>query len=274
MQIETWRGKLEPIVTLPEPTETSMAAADPSTNRAPDEVNPELDSVPDRKLLLQILGNQKSAELKSEERYSKLAKQVNDAKSALDLYKTENDKDISEVKTSVNTVVSDLKSLQGKLTLLESQLTATTNRLDEMQDQLKSAQNELKEHSKVLGKLDKKYLRDEEEFRRCTLLIDGVNERDNKRPRAVIEALLKDLGVTFKDSDIRTAYRLGPVRTGVSRPRSIKITFANSSIKGEIFKNIDKLKDLDTWKGVRLADAISPLEQSQQRDLRCIYARS
>ena len=206
------------------------------------------------------------------ERFSKLTKQVNDAKSALDAYMVDNDKEIASVKTTVNTTVSDLKGLQDRLTSLESKLTATTSRLDDTQEQLKSAQKDLKEQSKLLGKLDKKYIKDEEEFRRCTLLIDGVNERDNKRPRVVIDSLLKDLGIDFKDTDVRSAYRLGPIRTGISRPRSIKITFATTSTKGEIFKNIDKLKNLDAWKGTRLSDAISPIEQNQQRDLRCIYA--
>ena len=168
--------------------------------------------------------------------------------------------------------MTDLKSLHDRITSLESQITTTTSNLEDTQNKLKNAQKELKDHAKILGKLDKKYIRDEEEFRRCTLLIDGVNERDYKRPKAVVEALLKDLGVEHKETDIRSAYRLGPIRTGVSRPRSIKITFATSNVKGEIFKNIDKLKGLDGWKGIRLSDAISPLEQSQQRDLRCIFA--
>ena len=146
-----------------------------------------------------------------------------------------------------------------------------SNKFDDTQDQLKSAQKELKEHSKLLGKLDRKYMKDEEEFRRCTLLIDGVNERDYKRPRAVIDALLKDLGVDFKESNVCSAFRLGPIRAGVARPHSIKITFATSSAKREIFENIDKLKDLDAWKGIRLSDAISPQEQSQNRDLCGIY---
>ena len=123
-----------------------------------------------------------------------------------------------------------------------------------------------------MGKLDKKYSKDEEEARRCSLILDGVNERDNKRPKPVIESLLKDLGIDYKDTDFRAAYRLGPIRTGISRPRSIKIIFSSNTTKGEILKNIDKLKDLDAWKGIRLSDAISQLEQSQQRDLRCIYA--
>ena len=210
--------------------------------------------------------------MKSEERFSKLTKQVNDAKSTLDAYTAGNDKELASVKSTGNSTVTDLKGLQDRLNLLESKLTATTSRLDDTQDQLKSAQKELKDHSELLGKLDKKFIKDEEEFRRCTLLIDGVNERDNKRPRAVIDALLKDLGVEYKETDIRFAYRLGPIRTGISRPRSIEITFANSSTKGGIFKNIDKLKTQDTWKGIRLSDAVSPIEQSQQRDLRCIYA--
>ena len=41
-------------------------------------------------------------------------------------------------------------------------------------------------------------MKDEEDFRRCTLLIDGVNERDYTSPQAVIDSLLKDLGNDFK----------------------------------------------------------------------------
>ena len=264
MPIETRRAKID------SSTETNMAAVETTINPTRDE--DDMDSVPNRELLLKILNNQKSSDKKSEERFAKLTKKVNEAKKTLDTYTSENDKEIATVKSSVSTVVADLKDLQGKFDSLETKLNTTMTQLDESQEQLKSAQKELKEHSKLLGKLDKKYLRDEEEFRRCTLVLDGVNERDNKRPKVVIETLLNDLGVDHKEADIRTAYRLGPIKPGIARPRSIKITFTNSNIKGEIFRNIDKLKDLVSWKGVRLSDAISPLEQSHQRDLRCIYA--
>ena len=84
--------------------------------------------------------------------------------------------------------------------------------------------------------------------------------------------MLNDLSIDPKSADIKATYRLGPLKNGIARPRSIKVIFANSSTKGEIFKNIDKLKNNDAWKGIRLSDALTPLEQSQQRDLRCIYA--
>ena len=87
-----------------------------------------------------------------------------------------------------------------------------------------------------------------------------------------MENLLNDFGADWKDTDIKTTYRLGPIKPGIARPRSIKVIFSNVHVKGEIFKNIEKLSKLDAWKGVRLSDAISRQEQNQQRDLRCIYA--
>ena len=58
MPIETRRGKLDSTNTKPEQGTSNMATPELSTSR-PDETDPDLDSVPDRKLLLQILSNQK-----------------------------------------------------------------------------------------------------------------------------------------------------------------------------------------------------------------------
>ena len=141
--------------------------------------------------------------------------------------------------------------------MVQSKLDETTNKLDDSKVQIEEAKKEIKTHTKTLGKLDRKYLKDDEEIRRCSLIIDGVNERDHKRPKAVIEKLLNDLGADWKDTDIKSAYRLGPIKMGVSRPRSIKVLFTNPQIKGEIFRNIEKMSSSDTWKGVRLSDAIT-----------------
>ena len=46
-----------------------------------------------------------------------------------------------------------------------------------------------------LGKLDKKYFKDDDKLRRCLLIINGINEGTIiKRPRVVVESLLKDIG--------------------------------------------------------------------------------
>ena len=224
------------------------------------------------KILKKILLNQKIAEKKSDERFAKLNKSIKDSKKALDAYKDTNDKSVASVKSSVQTTINDLKDLKKKVTGLQEKLEETNEKLDTTQKKLDDTRDELKVKGKVLEKLEKKYDRDEEELKRCLLLIDGVNERDNKRPMAVIEALLKDLDINFKENDVKSAYRLGTMKSGIARPRTIKVQFNNTAMKGEIFKNIGKLKQLDAWRGAHLNDALSPKEQMQVKDLRCIYA--
>ena len=62
------------------------------------------------------------------------------------------------------------------------------------------------------------------------------------------------------------------LKTGIARPRTIKVQVTNAKIKTEIFKNIGKLKPIVAWKGVHLSDALTPKEQKQAKDLRCIFA--
>ena len=56
----------------------------------------------------------------------------------------------------------------------------------------------------------------------------------------IVTNLLKDLGVEFSDSDIKSAYRLGPINDKATRARSIKVQFVSNHFKYEILKNIQK----------------------------------
>ena len=113
---------------------------------------------------------------------------------------------------------------------------------------------------KTKDKLERQFNKDEEELKRSLLLLDGINERNRKRPMVVIQTLLKDLNIPFRDGDIKSAYRIGALKTGISGPRTIRVQFMNSSMKGDIFKNISKLKKNKAWKGVHLNDALPPKE--------------
>ena len=104
------------------------------------------------------------------------------------------------------------------------------------------------------------------------IIIDGVKEQRAQKPKSIISSLLSDLDIEHSDHDIKSAFRIGPFKKGIARTRSIKIEFQSPNTKGEIFKNIEKLRTLDQWKGVFLSDALSPTEQKQQKDLRCLYA--
>ena len=99
-----------------------------------------------------------------------------------------------------------------------------------------------------------------------------MKEQGARRPKSIVSNLLKDLQVEFAESDIKSAYRLGPINDKASRPRSIKVQFASNAFKYEIFKNIQHLKGKEMWRGVHISDAGTIEEQDRRRDMRCIYA--
>ena len=264
-----------------DPKITSPTTPKAGTSPEPDEekqVNPDIDSdgsdlneEDSFVILKKILLNQKIAEKKSDERFQKLSKSIKETKRALDSYKETNDKSLASIKTTVNVTVNDMKDLQNKVTGLSDSLDQATARLDATQKLLDETRKDLKTKAKIIDKLDTKYQKDEDELKRCLLLLDGISEQD-KRPTEVVKSLLKDLGIEFKDSDIKAAYRLGPLKTGITRPRTIKVQFLSSKTKGDILKNIGKLKTFKKWKGLHINDALTPTEQKQAKDLRCIYA--
>ena len=220
------------------------------------------------KLLKHIIINQKVAEKKSDERYNKLSKSIKDSKKSLEGYKETNDKVVTNIKSEVCSVTEDLIKLEVQVKGLQNDLRDANDRLDTTQKLLDETREDLKEKAIIIEKHDKKYEPEEDELKRCLLLLDGVNEHGNKKPTTVVENLLKDLGIQLKDGDIKSAYRLGPLKKGVSRPRTIRMQFTTSNMKGGIFKHIGKLKGNVNWKGIHLNDALSPIEQRQMKDIR------
>ena len=232
----------------------------------------DVDDQDDQSLLKKILKNQKITDKKIEKRFSKLDTTVSETKKSLDTYVAENNKAINNLKDDVKTVFSNLETLNKDMQDLKDNLVKAQQDLDQTRNKVDNARKELKEKTATLEKLDHKYVKDEELHKRCLLIVDGVKEMRTIKAKSQIASLLDDLDVECKDSDIKAAFRIGPIRKGVSRPRSIKVEFASQTTKGEIFKNIDKTRALDSWKGVFLSDSLSPEEQRQQKDLRCIHA--
>ena len=227
---------------------------------------------PNRLLLLNIIANQKTVDEKLEKRFGNLDDLIKSSKATLEKHIKDNDEVIDSVKrdvtgntTEINTLRTTVKTLSDDIATIQAKYDATQKLLDETTESITK-------FAATIGKLDSKYQREEDETMRCQLLIDGVKEQGTKRPKAVVINLLKDLSVKFSEADIKSAYRLGPVNDSATRPRSIKVQFTSNQFKYEIFKNVQKLKDKENWKGVHLSDAISPEEQDKRRDMRCIYA--
>ena len=261
----------EPKPTEPDSPTLLKDPVTPDSKKQGSDSDSDLNEEDSFKILKKILLNQKISEKKSDERFSKLSKTIRESKRSLEAYKEVNDQKVQQVIHDIDSTNSELKDLKTKVEGLQKSLDQAHDKLNSTQKLLDETKIDLKSKAKIIDKLDHKYEKDETELKRSLLLLDGVSEQE-KRPSVVINLLLKDLGIDVKEGDVKASYRLGPLKTGISRPGTIKVHFANSKTKTEIFKNIGKLKNIIAWKGVHLNDALTPLEQRQVKDLRCIYA--
>ena len=222
---------------------------------------------PNRLLLLNIIANQKASDEKLEKRFGNLDKLIQSYKTTLEKHIDENDRVIDSVKGNVTSNTAEISTLQTTVKTLNDDIATIQAKYEATQKLLDETTSSLNKFAATIGKLVSKYQRDEEETMRCQLIIDGVREQGSKRPKVVVINLLKDLGVEFSDSDIKSAYRLGPINDRATRPRSIKVQFVSNQFKYGIFKNIQKLKGKEMWKGVNISDAVSAEEQDKRRDM-------
>ena len=103
---------------------------------------------------------------------------------------------MAEIKLSAESAVQDLRKLGEKVHDMQTTLDITQNKLADTQKLLDDTRLDIKIKAKTIEKLEKKHDKDEEELKRSLLLLDGINERDHKRPIAVIQTLLSDRDIT------------------------------------------------------------------------------
>ena len=248
-------------------------------------------AAPDKEdMLSKLLEGQKQAKLASQKHNEELKKQFTDMKTLITAnsnkfgeYVKSNDARIAKVDSSVDSMNNQIQDLQTQLKALQSQvntvekgLTNTNERVEQAEKDMGDATEELQSKSKAFQKVEMKLNAEEEEAKRCMVLLEGIPEKTKLKPREIAANLLNELGVNFVESDIRAAYRMGQLQNNQKKGRSIKIKFSASYIKPEIYKNIHKLKGNQGWEGVVISDVLSQQEQDQRRDLRCLaaYARS
>ena len=106
--------------------------------------------------------------------------------------------------------------------------------------------------------------------RKFNMILYGIKEQCTPPIRQQVNELFLDLGVTFTEAECD--YRIGPVPQNKDRPRPDLIQLTKLSYKGQIFKNVHKLKDNDKWSRVHIAEDMSEENSCKQRDLRVLMA--
>ena len=122
----------------------------------------------------------------------------------------------------------------------EENILGTNERFDQAEKDLTEATDELQSKNKLIRKVEAKLHAEEDENKRCLILIEGVPEKSKLKPREIAGNLLKELGIDFVESDIRTTYRMGQLQNNPKRGRAIKVKFSATYFKQEICKNVVK----------------------------------
>ena len=136
-------------------------------------------------------------------------------------------------------------------------------------------------HGLQLTELENRIEQLEREKRKSTLIIDGVEEREDEDPAEIVEDIFRDVGVDYKTRVCINIFRRGrqarkqqngPEGESRTRPRPIVVVFLRQTEKALFFRNLKNLQGNDRWKQVFFNDDLTELQQIEQRDLRSLAA--
>ena len=147
-------------------------------------------------------------------------------------------------------------------------------------EEVRKQDRKLGQHDLYLAELTEKIELLEREKRKKTLIIEGVEENPRENLREITDQLFRDLMLSFDSGAIDTIYRRGRVqlpkggKEAPRAPRAIAVTFVRDGRKGEFYRNIKQLKDLQRWQKVFFGDDLTEKQRKEVKELRAIAAHA
>ena len=141
-----------------------------------------------------------------------------------------------------------------------------------MEKRIEFLENNASYQSSIIVKQAEKLASLDNDKRRSNLIIHGVKEKDSPPPRQVVNDLFTELGIAITEGDCDYIYRIGSNQQNNDRPRPILVQLTKLRHKGEVFRNVHKLKDKAKWARVHIAEDLLDENSRKQRDLKAIAA--
>ena len=179
----------------------------------------------------------------------------------------------ADIKKHIQVYEDEIEELKGKHDSIDKRMTEIEDAFDAMSLQCKEMKEEnllLRKRVFLLEKSTKVCTDREEEMKRQNIIIQGIQESAYKKTKADVTSLLSHLGVDVNNQTVTSIYRVGPKPKNQAHSRPIKVKFASSLSKQEMFKNIKKLKDSEKWANIGISDDLTQDRLSKQRDLRAL----
>ena len=192
----------------------------------------------------------------------------------------------TEIQLQIDTITTRIDTVESKFdqhkTSVEQKLTEAQSKFlpsDEfnstivlLEKRIEQLENSASYQAAIINKQAEKLASLDNDKRRSNLIIHGVKEKDSPPPRQVANDLFTELGVPFGEGDCDYIYRIGPSQQGNDRPRPILIQLTKLRHKGEVFRNVHKLKDKAKWAPVHISEDLTDENSRKQRDLKAIAA--
>ena len=134
---------------------------------------------------------------KTSSKLTDMDKTLKDNKKLFEDYMAKNDETVNKLRDELNDAKTDLSTLQNTVTGLE-------RAVNELTEEIKTVQQDMKLHKTNMQKLQKNGKVREDEKRKTNIIIEGLKEDAKLHPRQQVGSLLKDIGVTIPQENIRT----------------------------------------------------------------------
>ena len=182
-----------------------------------------------------------------------------------------------------------LDKIEESMTVQETAVTQITDKLGQMNTKCEDNERDCKQvreetagvkiqvkvHGMRLTEVEHKVELLKRERRRNILIIDGIAEKEGEKVKEVVGKAFEDLQVQFGTGICSAIFRRGKPPKEVkahTRPRQIVVIFHRQHGKGEIFRNLSKLKGVEAWEKVYFNDDLTEIQAGEQRDLRALAA--
>ena len=174
---------------------------------------------------------------------------------------------IEKVETHITTVTDDIQGLTERLDSAEAAIASGTAERKQMMVDNMRLQHKCERDAFRLRQID-------EGRKRKNIVIEGFPEAGGETPRKILHDLLVDIGAVTAGTKIQleSAFRIGKRSPAATTPRNILIIFREMEDKIKLFQKVNQMRHLNKWKDVYVSDDLTPEQQEERKDLRCLAA--
>ena len=179
------------------------------------------------------------------------------------------EKQVSDIKDSLNSFHASIKYTQDEVDNLKSDLKDCKKDNSALQDTVSKLKSDLEAHKNKVKQMEISIMAQDVQSRKLNVIIDGLNETEGENLLQITLSVFSHTGKSYTEADIDAVYRVGS--NNARKPRIIIVRLYKQHQRDEILRNRAAIKKNAMYKNVWLNDDIPEQVRQQRAELRAIY---